>query len=576
MSEDNRVAWIDRAWRVLHAIPNGTSVDELEARWNRHKQRQHPVAAIFGAYDAGKSSLLKRLMFEDGAEIPQWLTVSGRRETFSVDEADCVSWTFRDSPGIGGGNEAHDQAAIDSLELADLVIWALPPQLVTSEKEVFSAIFDGSRFGVTGEQVAAALIAVILRIDEAGIDAAANPAGFAKLCAGKQAEFTSLLASIGVVPPQWGIFPISADPYQGVGNGAPNAGIYAMGEGWDGVAGLQAALKKAAGHADELRVLAGLRYVSGIITDLTRSIVAERTGREESLRTSRDAIERFALWRANLEALHGKWEAALHRIVEDELLSASRAGTAAASETLHKRLSTSIDRWGEQAYAEFEQLAASAQQELGHRFAGPSMERLKQLVLEMGDTEHSDTGHGIDAKLVKNASRIGNMFREGFKAYVNVHLGMSFEEATKHIRDARQSGKSMEEFFKSSNPFGSLKDAEQASNYVQWGHAMDAVVPVVAQLGGILYEVSGEIISKQAADKKVELRRKLRDTLRQLTKEVEEEAMTAVKNMYAAFSLWIGERAQTHLAIGASIEAQLVALGEYAATLDGLMQERPA
>jgi hypothetical protein len=576
MSEDKQLAWIDRAWRVLHAIPNGSAVDQLEARWNQHRQRPRPVAAIFGAYDAGKSSLLKRLLFEDGAKIPDWLTVSSRRETFSVDEADGGTWIFRDSPGIAGGNEAHDQAALESLELADLVIWALPPQLVTSEKEVFSAIFNGSRFGVSGEQVSAALIAAILRIDEAGIDAAANPAGFTQLCLGKQAEFTALLTSIGVVPPLWGIFPISADPYQGVGNAPPDAESYAMGKGWDGVAALQAALKKALDQADDLRALAGLRYVSGIITDLTQSILRERTGREESLQTSRDEVERLALCRANLEALRGKWEAALHRIVEDELLSASRAGTVAASETLYNGLSTSIDRWGEQAYAEFEQLAASAQQELGQRFAGPSMEKLKQLVLELGDTERSDTGPGIDAKLATHASRIGKMFREGFKAYVHVDLGMSVEEATKHIGAARQSGKSMEEFFKSSNPFGNLKNAEQASKYVQWGHAIEAVVPVVTQLGSILYEVSGEIISKQEADKKVEIRRKLRDTLRQLTKEVEEEAMTAVKNMYGAFSQWIDEREQAYMAIGASIGAQLVALGEYAATLDGLMQERPA
>jgi hypothetical protein len=576
MSEDKRVVWIERAWRVLRAIPSGTSVDELEARWNRHKQRPRPVATIFGAYDAGKSSLLKRLMFEDGATIPEWLTVSGRRETFSIDEADGMNWIFRDSPGIAGGNEAHDQAAMESLELADLVIWALPPQLVTSEKELFSAIFNGSRFGVSGEQVSAAMIAVILRIDEAGIDAAANSAGFTELCVSKQAEFTALLAEIGVVPPQWGIFPISADPYGGVGNGPPDAGIYAMGEGWDGVAALQAALKKVAGKADELRVLAGLRYVSGIITDLTRSILREQTGREESLRTSRDEVERFALWRANLEALHGKWEAALHRIVEDELLSASRTGTAAAAETLHGRLSTSIDRWGEQAYAEFEHLAASAQQELGQRFAGPSMERLKQLVLELGDAKGSDARSGIDAKLMKHAGRIGNMFREAFNAYVNVDLGMSFEDATKHIQEARKSGKSIEKFFETSNPFGSLKNAQQASNYVKWGQAMDAVIPVVTQLGGVMYEVSGEIMSQREADKKQELRRKLRDTLRLLTKEIEDEAMTAVEKMYGAFSQWIDEREQAYMAIGASIEAQLAALGEYAATLDGLMQERPA
>ena len=91
----NRDAWVDDVWTTLRTIPTGGLAEELEAVWRKHAELDQPVAVIFGAYDAGKSSLLKRILFEDGIQIPEWVIVSDRRETFAVDEVASQKWTFR-------------------------------------------------------------------------------------------------------------------------------------------------------------------------------------------------------------------------------------------------------------------------------------------------------------------------------------------------------------------------------------------------------------------------------------------------------------------------------------------------
>jgi hypothetical protein len=578
MTKDKRTAWIEQVWTSLRAVPTGSSVAQLGAAWHNHQKRKHPVAAIFGVYDAGKSSLLKRLLFEEGAEVPESLTVSGRRETFSVDDIDGAAWTYRDSPGIAGGNEEHNQKAIESLELADLLIWVLPPQLVTSDKELFNSIATGERFAVGPGNVSASLMAVVSRIEEAGIDPDTNPAGFSDLCVRKKAEFTALLDSVRVAPPSWGIFPVSADPYQGVGNEAPDATIYAMGEGWDGVPELRAALERAVSFADELRTLAGLRYASSAVRELSSTVRHERTQREEVLQTSTDELERFNLWQTNIQGLRDKCAAELHRTVEDELLSESRTGAASPSEALHKNLSAAIDRWGRQAYAEFEQLAKSAKQEVGRRARSPSMEQLKRLILELCDAEPHKSQSDTDGLIKRHAGRLGRSFQEGFKAYARLDLGMSIEEAANHLRKYHESGKTWAEFAKDigkGKSFASEEVATKASKYVKWAEAIHTFGPLVEQLGTVVYEISGEILSEREAAKKAKRRNEIRDAIRAAAADVETKAMTWFDVMTSAFSAWLGEQEKMTLAAKSSFEAQIAALKGYEATLDALMRERP-
>ncbi|MBF0889730.1 MULTISPECIES: hypothetical protein [Gluconobacter] len=457
------------------------------------------------------------------------------------------------------------------------MIWALPPQLVTSEKETFSSIANGTRFGVQPCHVADGLMAVILRIDEAGIDAVSNQIGFTQLSDRKRNELMMLLDDIGAVAPRWGIFPISADPYQGVGNNTPDAESYAMGDGWDGVAELRAALQNAFRNANELRILAGFRYASMAVAELVRSVQCERNERDDALQTCAGELERLKLWSINLDNFHDKWKAELDRIIEDELLSASRRGTGAAT-TLHEKLSAAIDRWSDQASAAFEQLTLSAQLELGQRARSPSMERLKQLILELTNIEDTPPKSELGKKVFERMGRLGGAFRESFKAYAHFDLGVSLQDAAKHIKEYENSGKTWAEYLQDlgkKKPFANEEAALKASEYVKWGQAMGTIGPIVTQLGGALYEIGGDILSQREANNRAKLREDLRNALRTAVMEVEAEALTSFNEMTSSFLALINKQSAMQIAAKSAFEAQITALEGYSDTLDTLMRDRP-
>ena len=91
--------WTETMWRVLSGLPAAPeAVASQRRRWEDLRQSDKLTTVIFGAYDAGKSTLLKRLLVEAGTAVPEWLTVSGRRETFEVLSVQSEGIVFVDTP----------------------------------------------------------------------------------------------------------------------------------------------------------------------------------------------------------------------------------------------------------------------------------------------------------------------------------------------------------------------------------------------------------------------------------------------------------------------------------------------
>ena len=78
--------------------------------------------------------------------IPEWLTVSARRETFELNAVDVGDLTFTDAPGFAAGNELHDELAQDALALSDAFLLVVPPQLLTTNRELVGSILSGRYF----------------------------------------------------------------------------------------------------------------------------------------------------------------------------------------------------------------------------------------------------------------------------------------------------------------------------------------------------------------------------------------------------------------------------------------------
>src|SRR5437899_2898593 len=97
MSDEDRA--VGRALlEILQELPG--VAEEVVRDVRAYAQRTLPVVTLVGAYDSGKSSLIKRILADDGRDVPAWLTISARRETFDVNECEALGCTLRDTPGF--------------------------------------------------------------------------------------------------------------------------------------------------------------------------------------------------------------------------------------------------------------------------------------------------------------------------------------------------------------------------------------------------------------------------------------------------------------------------------------------
>lgn len=339
--------WTERVWRVLTGLPvEPEVVANQRRRWDNLRHRADLRTVLFGAYDAGKSTLLKRLLVDAGTHVPEWLTVSGRRETFEVRSVESEGIVFLDTPGWSGGNAEHDLISLREVQLVDAYLWVLPPQLVTADKQAYLDFASGRHFGdgLPATVVADATIAVIARMDEAGVDPEDNPDGFQELAARKAAELRSMLHAGGVEADLRAVMCVAADPFQMVGSDpAPDRELYDHSRNWDGVEALARSLRSMCSERESLRVAAGARFVATVAHEARKMMTEMITENEYNLDTSANEVEHHLMSEQRLNALKVKATADLHHRVEEELLHASRV-RADVARTLESSLSRAIRR----------------------------------------------------------------------------------------------------------------------------------------------------------------------------------------------------------------------------------------
>src|SRR5215207_8463302 len=108
---------------------DGGWLQEATAALDGARAAGDPVTALVGPFDAGKSSLLKRLCIETGTPIPDRLYISGEPATTSVDEVRIGSWIIRDTPGLESEHAGHDSAGFQAAVGAERTMLVLLPNL---------------------------------------------------------------------------------------------------------------------------------------------------------------------------------------------------------------------------------------------------------------------------------------------------------------------------------------------------------------------------------------------------------------------------------------------------------------
>ena len=169
--------------------------DEVAARvaaWERFVAGEQPVVTIFGAYDAGKSAIVRRLLVDAALEVPKWLTISARHETYEVNAVEFRGVTLRDTPGLAPGAEdaravANTTQALEAVALTDVLVVVMNPQLATAERPLLLTVLGD-------EWPSGSVLMVISKLDSTSADPEYDLDGYHALAEDKVDELRRSLS----------------------------------------------------------------------------------------------------------------------------------------------------------------------------------------------------------------------------------------------------------------------------------------------------------------------------------------------------------------------------------------------
>lgn len=569
--------WIEQAWSVLGAIPGvSKEVAQERLRWEEFRDVDTLEVVVFGAYDAGKSSLLKRLLVDWGVPVPKMISVSGRRETFESTRVKALGVSLTDTPGLGGGNSDHEELTLATMRLADAYLWVMPPQLVTTGKEQFLKLL----FGESG--IAEMTVAIVARMDEAGVDPGDNADGFAALCEKKRNELCCIVQGASDFRKIRSIHCVVADPYQMVGNlPSPDRELYDVGRSWDGMEDLARDILDLQKHHHEFRLIAGIRFVRLLLDEVRDELCRLADQLDLKRQGVNSEVGHHEIYDQRLNAMQRQARAELHRMIEDALLSVSRSGDKGVDsrEMLQESLSKVISQWSEISFAEYRQLAGEVELESQNRMASPSKDGLGRFQATVDKREEIPKGSRIDLlKTGRKALAFGPALRKSFEKYAASELGMSLKTAADRLQKLELSGETVEAFIKSQGKkvtFKSVEHANRASQLVKWANVMDTLGPLVEQFGGMLFDVIGEVKTAKIAEEREKKRLELRAQLRAEAEKLEAAASSDFDATCDGLRTWLAERRSVHLSTRDDLSREISKVERAIASIDSVIEGCP-
>lgn len=391
---------IDRARAWLATVP-GEIAATADRQWHDFSSRRLPVVTVYGAYDTGKSSLLRRLIVDAGQLVPAWLTISARHETFEVNEAQHPGCVLRDTPGFVAG--AHDvradmnsRLANQAVGLTDVAIITVTPQLATAEYPVLQDLLR--RQWDTGT-----LWFVISRFDEAGVDPESDLDGYQALAQRKTDELRRALELEDDVP----IFVVSQDFAQMAGSERnPDAELWDDFRSWDGVAALSAAVAEV-GRSDlaSLRSAAAQRYWHNITLTALDGLRSEHTSFAEHAAFTDEGLKLRKSWLAQLELIKRSAAVDLKGRLTDRVGEAIDAQIEGGQ--LRQSLTTAVDFWYTEHARSVEQLLRGVDSTVVLERERPSWKMLEDLVSEIRTEGPRDAkGHQSEEVITPTVERV--------------------------------------------------------------------------------------------------------------------------------------------------------------------------
>ncbi|GAA3151306.1 hypothetical protein GCM10010521_43610 [Streptomyces rameus] len=518
--------WINRIRAAVGTVAGKGVTDEVTALWDEFRDSTAVRVTVYGPYDAGKSSLVKRLLVEDGTAVPSWLTIGARPETFVVGRETSAGIEYADTPGISAGHPEHEAAADNALGITDALLVVLPPQLATTGVDHIRAVATGALFGPKASRLfpAGALLLTVGRMDEAGIDPQDNPDAYQRLCARKRDELALLLApgADDLLPPDHvPVHLVAADPY--------GLGVFDGPTGnWDGIAGLRADLATLVGRRPELRAAAEVRLWSRVATQALDEAENERTQTRLAAEEARRELALLAAVTTELDgvvaAARAELRASVHELLSSAVENLHGADEAAIRDEAEGGLGKVLAGWSTRWGGELDRLVRQADTELAARaqraaatafqhFVGtltaPSVLHTPQAVASTGE-------RSLDLVLRELRGQVRWVVRSLYQSHLEKKLGMSLDQAVAELGQVERLAdqrRKLSYYYRSGVGFADAKHVAQARASLQRMKMLDAALPSLLELGTLVFrEIQGARLEAREAERRSELRGRLEKT----------------------------------------------------------------
>lgn len=407
--------WIQDVEQWLNEAKGGDAQDRAEAEWKGFDDGNQTVLTIFGTYDTGKSSLLRRLLVDQGRPVPEWLTISAKKETALTSEIELLGCLIRDTPGISTREDAlrsaqHNRESISALSLTDALMIVVNPQLATEELETIRQI-------VASEWPSGSLMFVISRFDEAGESAEDDADRYFALAQRKEQELRSSLGLDPHVP----VYVVSQDAGQLAGQQiGVDPSVWDETRAWDGMDSLASALGQLGQMPNtQLRSAAERRFWRATIADTCVESRGALLGLEQASQEAGLVIRRRESWLEQLLLLERTGSHALEAELTDAVVHAL-AAEQTESELMNKQIQGRLDQWWSRYSAKLSDFCRSVDDTLERQTERPGWAFLEFLSME-SVPEPRTSGQAKSSANSEKAASLANKLLDASSTYFEVH-----------------------------------------------------------------------------------------------------------------------------------------------------------
>lgn len=487
--------------------------DELRKSLDEFAQREKPVITLFGAFDTGKSAIARRLLVDAGLDVPEWLTISARHETFESRHVEVDGYVLQDTPGISDPDvdlptdlraEVNTRQAMDAIALTDVACIVVNPQLPTGERDQLLALIEEG-------WIPGSLIVVISRFDDAGANPLYDLDGYRDRAANKVAELRRSLELDETIP----IHVVVPDFEQVAGaSSSPDPTVWDESRDFDGMSDLAAAFSHVATRDTRaLRAAAVARFWASHVRRALLSSEAELEDLEAGLNHAEGLIKRRDIQISQLDVLDAAARVSIMGAVEDAINASVRRQSVSA-EGIQSSVDHVLETWWLRECAALDKLASEAGVTFERQRERPGWQVLTQLF-------EPDAGPAAKDGQRKYAGRLGG---------VTDKVKSSFDAVKKLEEAAKETPKEASG--------GATKAVANASKSVPKVEVAVHALPTIVELAGFIEDI---VQDKQAAKRRRERRDELQKQVRGIAQDAADQALVSWQHEVEATRATIAE-----------------------------------